>query len=660
MERIELRISREGEVVQVADASGAARQLSWSISHLLELARALAGCGGPVPPALLERGGSLLEELLGVPAGARLLACAGAWRGGPPAALLWLALEDPRLHEVPWEALASARAPGGSLGASAAVSVARAAPTRGPVSPRALAGSLHVLPVIPDAALESQVTDELLELVEAGALELAPAISRERAGGVDRFLASLRGAPAPNVLHYAGTGSSRGKPRIQLAEFHGRPAWIELEQVAAALVATRLRASLRLVVLDTRERAIASDFAAQAAETLSEHGVDATIAYLWRVEPEHADALTRALYRALCVPEGDCAGDVAASLGRARAALSGHAAAAFAPVVYLRAPQPALFELSSARARDQDASPRPRAQPQRVLSRPCSLILGDRGVTPARGYQRVVERLIHALNQDEVARAELGGTLGMQKAPLSTLAQRYVLRFGTESLRRLLATVAYEASAQASPVPLLIDAVAVALRPGLHVSMHWLPDLERALALHNPDRDIISILPGRAGGELAPQVAVRRAGASGWVHDDARRTVDDIVGAGADAFIVLRALGGAGLVSGTAPSRTLLSEDDFARGPRWPDDWEVALRGLLATRPALFLGVAALSWEHRRALRWLFGERPAAAGSVAILSDETGECERDAWRQHAGGLAEGAHVEVVARHEAELVDALAG
>ena len=113
-------------------------------------------------------------------------------------------------------------------------------------------------------------------------------------------------------------------------------------------------------------------------------------------------------------------------------------------------------------------------------------------------------------------------------------------------------------------------------------------------------------------------------------------------------------------MSGTAPSRTLLSEDDFARGPRWPDDWEVALRGLLATRPALFLGVAALSWEHRRALRWLFGERPAAAGSVAILSDETGECERDAWRQHAGGLAEGAHVEVVARHEAELVDALAG
>ena len=140
----------------------------------------------------------------------------------------------------------------------------------------------------------------------------------------------------------------------------------------------------------------------------------------------------------------------------------------------------------------------------------------------------------------------------------------------------------------------------------------------------------------------------------------ALQRLDAVVAATTEAFVVLRPLGGGSPLPSSPPSRTILCEDDFAIGPRWREDWAAALRGLLASRPSLFIGVAALDWDHRRILRWLFSGSPAPRGSVALVSDETGQCERDAWLQHSGGLGEGFHVELVARHESELVDVLAG
>ena len=573
--------------------------------------------------------------------------------------LVRLMIEDPNLQAVPWEAMCRPQSSHGFAAAAADVWFARGVNSVDPWQPRELRRSLVVLPVlaIPDRAALEGLEAVLGEHVASGAVELLPAIAGDAARNPVLF-ERLRAGPSPHVLHFLGHGGfdAQRNPVIRLADdADGEKTLLPIE-----VFAEELRANfdtMRIVYLQACSGARPGVFAS-AAELLARSGVDAVVAHLWPVRAEVARAAAQDFYSHL-IGARVGGGDVGASMQASRRTLLASSADGFSPVLFLRGPDAQLFDLEERRLRP----PKPRAggrgeladgqlpAPLRTLLQgPYSLLIGeawdDEATVEVRA--RLREGLLEALKLDEKAE---------QTTPLFSLAQRHALTGGRLKLDRLFQKVLQAVHARHDS-PALIDALAPHLRPGVHVTLLWLPLLEHAIAKHHPQKPLYVIQPGPPGAEDRRLVMVREPGSDDWAEVEALPRIKL-----EDAFVVLRLYGGYSPESQPMLLSPQLTEDDHIQGLfelRYvvPPEWENMLMGWLRTRPALCVGMSALDWRHRMLLRWLFDQRPPPVGSLAILA--ASQSEDEIWEKRGAGLPGTGHFAVVREDSAALVTALRG
>jgi hypothetical protein len=263
---------------------------------------------------------------------------------------------------------------------------------------------------------------------------------------------------------------------------------------------------------------------------------------------------------------------------------------------------------------------------QSLLERPSALVLGDDG-DDRSALRAELERVF----RDQGDRSE-------PWMSLSALTQRYALRFGHGRLHTLFQDALIGRAA--SPAPPLVDALAHVIRPGVHVTLCWLPVLERALARKKPALRILVLQPSLLDAEAPPLVFERPAGNAAW-----KAVSLPPLDLRAD-IVVLRLYGGYyGDHAPEAQARfttPLLTEDDQLYGligaeGFHPPDWADEIIAELRLRPGLFAGLSALDWRHRMLLRWLYDQAPAPRGSVALIRPEADPAEPDIWNR-GGGL----------------------
>ncbi len=311
-------------------------------------------------------------------------------------------------------------------------------------------------------------------------------------------------------------------------------------------------------------------------------------------------------------------------------------AEAFSSVLYLRGPDPRIFELTGRQLRPPQARTAPRMDAgsssgplAKIAGSPFSLILGG-------AWEDSSLREIHVRLRDSlVAGLQTLGEAIEPSLPLYSLAQRFSLVAGALKLGRLFQKVLVSAY-QHGEQPASIDAVAALLRPGVHTTLLWLPLLEHALMRHHPDRAIYVIQPGPPAGEEHRLVMFRAPGQDDWIelYGLPRLRLEE-------SFVVLRLYGGYSPEAVPVLTNPQLTEDDHIQGLfdlRYivPPEWESAIMGGLRTRPVLCMGVSAIDWRHRMLLRWLFDQRPPPAGSLAILGET--QKEEVIWETRGAGL----------------------
>ncbi|MCA9720696.1 MAG: CHAT domain-containing protein, partial [Myxococcales bacterium] len=436
----------------------------------------------------------------------------------------------------------------------------------------------------------------------------------------------------------------------------GDEAWIEVEAFAQEIEASMAR-ELRLVVLEACSGARPGSMAS-AAETFARRGADTVVGYMWPVLADVARLATRTFYQAL-TDGGQLVGDVAASVqATRRALLTQRGAAAFAPVVFVRGISSAPFDfegrrlkppsraqnLSSVLAADVDPAL------ERLLDTPYSLVL-DRGSSAAelaglRRFRDSLERALKAAGEPEGVSLSLG-----------TLTQRYALYAGHGRLSRLFQkslSIEHEL-----PIRPIVDALGATLRPGVHVTLQWLPVLEHAILRHHSDRTIYVVQTGYPNSGEKRVLLSRAPGRDHW---DELERVPDQIDLSRD-YVVLRLYGGYSPEEMPILTSPQVTEDDHIQGLfnlRYiiPPEWENLIMGSLRTRPVLCLGVSAMDWRHRMLLRWLFDQRPPPSGSLAILSAT--QQEQEIWEKRGAGLPGGSRFAVVQETTDALVEALRG
>jgi hypothetical protein len=572
--------------------------------------------------------------------------------------LVRLMIEEPNLQSVPWEALCRPQSNLGFLASAADVMFTRGVNSVDPWQPRELRRSLLVLPVlaIPDRSVLDGLEAVLKEHVESGAVELLPAIEGDAARNPILF-ERLRSGPSPHVLHFLGHGGfdEARNPVIRLADDpDGEKSLLPIE-----VFAEELRAcfdSMRLVYLQACSGGRPGVFAS-AAELLTRSGVDAVVAHLWPVRAEVARAAAQDFYAHLIGARAGH-GDVGASMQASRRTLLASSADGFSPVLYLRGPDTALFDLEERRLRppklraagrgtaDGELPPALRT----LLQGPFSLVLGeawdDESTVELRARLRA--GLLEALKTDEKAEA---------KTPPHALAQQFALQGGRMKLDRLFQRTLQAVHGHAD-APALIDALAPHLRPGVHTTLLWLPLLEHAIARCHPDKPLYVIQPGPPGHEERRLIMVRKHGEDDWEELDSlpRLKLEE-------AFVVLRLYGGYSPEAQPMLMSPQLTEDDHIQGLfelRYivPPEWENLIMGWIRTRPVMCVGVSALDWRHRMLLRWLYDQRPPPIGSLAVLAE--GRPEAEIWEKRGGGLPGTGQFAVVQESTDALVDALRG
>jgi hypothetical protein len=396
---------------------------------------------------------------------------------------------------------------------------------------------------------------------------------------------------------------------------------------------------------------------ASAAELLARSGVDAVVAHLWPVRAEVARAAAQDFYAHL-IGARTGGGDVGASMQASRRTLLASSADGFSPVLYLRGPGRALFDLEERRLKPPKASPgRGRATGElpaalrTLLQGPFSLILGeawdDEATVELRA--RLREGLLEALKSDGEGRGQ---------TPLFSLAQRYSLQGGRHQARSAVP----EGPARGPQPPRR------ARRSSTHSRRTCGPAYTRRCCgcrcsstrspVHHPDKPLYVIQPGPPGHEDRRLVMVRKHGEDEWeeVESLPRLKLDE-------AFVVLRLYGGYSPEAQPMLMSPQLTEDDHIQGLfelRYivPPEWENMIMGWLRTRPVLCVGVSALDWRHRMLLRWLFDQRPPPVGSLAVLAES--QAEDEIWEKRGAGLPGTGHFAVVHDATEALIEALKG
>lgn len=543
-----------------------------------------------------------------------------------------LFLRDHALQAFPWEALCRPSTTEDFWGSSAEALLARGVTSADPWEPREVSGAVRLLAIAPssdEGALES-VKSALGASIEAGEIEWLDPIIGPRARRAYLF-EQLRRSKSPHILHFLGHGSvdAEGLPILRLADDEdGEEAWIKAEALARELSAN-FSEDLRLLVLEACEGARPGAFGS-AAELLAQAGADAVVAHLWPVQADVARRCSGEFYRSLTGAERSL-GDVVASLSAARRTLLLQSAEGFSPVVYLRGPGAAIFSFEdrkvsppvarrAARGRAKNLAPALQA----LLERPFSLVLGEHGADDAE-LRRELQQFLSS-----------NGDTGVEALSLAALTQRCALRFGQEKLYELFQDALIGKLDTATPP--LIDALGRLLAPGVHVTLLWLPLLERALAEHQPERTLYVIQPALLDSAGKFRVVKRAADASAWTREPGLPKRFEL-----DAdLVVLRLYGGYLPEPRPIFTSAMLTEDHHIHGligvggfrpPEWADE----LLGRLRIQPGLFAGLSVLEWRHRMLLRWLYDQRPAPKDSLALLGTSADRAEQEIW-ESGGGL----------------------
>lgn len=539
--------------------------------------------GEPLRAAAIVEAQGLHEALVRDELGA---ATAQVATGAPT--LVRLLLGDPELQGIPWEALSRPGADASFLGADPRLVVARGVISSDPWEPREVRGAVRVLAIAPTGA-EARLGDlrsALAGSIEAGEIEWLDPDTGPTAGS--------RHGPKPHVLHVFGQGAETGSKSEQLVQ----------ELMAGGY-------DLRLVVLEASAGTRAGALGA-VAERLVRAGVDAVVAQLWPLRSVTSRFFTEAFYRSLTAG-GLPVGDVGASIAAVRTTLLHAGAEAFSPVLYLRGRGTGIFDFRSRRLRSAE---RPETPPRtgglhpalrRLLARPFSLIFGEYGLD-----QREQADFRAALEERLLEHTKLA----VRGLLLSTLAQWFEMYFGRDLLMRLFV----ETMAPASPRPAFVDALARHLHQGVHLSLSWLPWLERALARHQPDRTVRVVMGAPRDGR--PLHLLRRAGSTEWKQARAEG-----VDPGAE-LVVLRPYGGI-RPDGELLEAVRITEDDHDLNPFYSGEpWWDGCCAQLVTRPALIAGASLLDSRHRRLLRWAYRDRPLPVASLASTANTV---EHEIW-----------------------------
>jgi hypothetical protein len=637
---VEIEIEAAGDEIHVAArGSRGERPKRWSLGpsvtreRLATFARDIGRAvraGKPLPPPVLLEAQALhaavfqdaLREL-----SAHLLE---ASKNQP--LLQRLFIFDRDLQSVPWEALCERDSSVDFWGSSDKLLIARGVTSARPWEPREVRGAVRVLAIAPssDERALLALREALGPSIDAGEVDWLDPIAGPYVSPTHLF-EKLRAGKTPHVIHFLGHGGvdTNQHPVLRLADDEdGEEVWIKAEALAQELSAS-FGGDLRLIVLEACEGAKSGVFGS-AAEILSRAGADAVVAHLWPVKSDVARACSSAFYRSLTGAKSDF-GNVAASLGAARRSLLLESAEGFSPVVYLRGAGAAIFRFEGRKL----SPPKPKSAArskslapalQGLLARPFCMILGDRG------------------EDTSTLRAELEGFLAehgdtsFAGLSLYSLTQRCALRFGPEMLQSLFQQALVGALQTPAPTSPLLDALAKRLRPGVHVTLLWLPSLESALARHHPDRTIYVLQPGPSGSSVLPRIIKRAAGASVWRASPSLPQRFDL----SAEIVVLRLYGGYSPEPMPILTSPLLTEDDHIRGlvsgePSRTPEWANKLVGELRMRPGLFLGLSVLDWRHRMLLRWLYNNAPAPPDSLALLDAQADFIEQDIWTS-GGGL----------------------
>lgn len=566
--------------------------------------------------------------------------------------LLRLFLRDRVLQGVPWEALCRPGTTEGFLGTDPKTLLARGVTSPDPWEPRDVLGAVRVLAIAPGSDERSLLVlkEALAPSIEAGEVEWLDPITGPEISARALF-DRLRRGKSPHVVHWLGHGGVdlSGKPVLRVADDEdGEEAWITAEALGRELSGSFCE-ELRLVILEACEGAKAGAFGS-AAEILASAGADAVVAHLWPVKADAARVCSATIYRSLTAAERGT-GDIGASVAAARRTLLAQSAEAFSPILFLRGAGSVLFDFSGRRVSKQGARRRSKGLApalQSLLEKPFTVVLGD------------LEEDRAALAQELVAFLKENGDTKVDNLSLSALTQRCALRFGQEHLQSLFQAALM--TARTAPAPPLAGALARFITPGVHITLLWMPHLERAVAEAHPQRNVFAIQPSLLGAGGKPRVVKRAAGAPLWKMEPVFPKRFDLD----SDIVILRLYGGYSAESRPILWQPALTEDDHIHGVLADEGmqspvWMEELLSRPRIQPGLFVGLSALDFRHRILLRWLYDQRQAPSDSLALLMPDADPCEPEIW-EAGGGLPGGGRIVSVTEDPAQLaaqLDALA-
>jgi hypothetical protein len=612
-------------------------------SFMNKVARA-ARAGKPLDPAVVEAAQALYGAVFAGDLRDVLARMGEAAKDEP--LVLRLFVNDRALAAMPWEALCKPGTTEGFLGTESKVLVARGVHSSDPWEPREVRGAVGVLAIAPgeDERALLALREALGPSIDAGEIEWLDPIAGPDIG--PRVLYDrLRRGKTPHIIHFIGHGGvdMSGRPVLRFADDEdGEEVWITAESFARELGAS-FSDELRLVVLEACEGARAGALGS-AAEMLAKAGADAVVAHLWPVKADVARTCSMELYRSLTGAERSL-GDVGASLAAVRRTLLAESAEAFSPILYLRGSSSAIFNFQGrkvnrprSRRRSRGLAPALSA----LLERPFSIVLGDMEEDRATLRQELAQFMVD------------NGDKPSEGMPLSAMTQRCLLRFGQEVLHSLFQQALTSFAHTPSP---LVGALGRIVPPGVHVTLLFRPDLERALAEHQPSRTVYAIQPSISGGGK-PRVVKRAAGTTAWKMEPVLPKRIDLE----REIVMLRMYGGYSAEARPIFSQPVLTEDDHINGVlgvegRSSPAWLEELLGLPRTRAGLLIGLSALDWRHRMLLRWLYDQRPAPKDTIAILPPTADPSEPEIW-ETGGGLPGNGRVASIFEEYASLASQL--
>ena len=570
--------------------------------------------------------------------------------------LVRLMISDPALRSVPWEAMKGPGDADAALACNTKVRLVRGVYSDTPSVPREVRGAVRILAVAPEemAYAVHGLEAELAPQIEAGLVEwLEPA--KGEGARWPNLVQRLQRSPWPHVIHVVAHGRvEAGQSQLLLEPQGGR--WTPTETLASAL-SGRVADELRLVYL---ESCSGGEAGAQVstAERLAATGVDAVVAHLWTADAAAARTVALQFYSALTTT---AAGDIAASLSQARLAIAGTSNAEFlCPVLYLRGNDPVLFDFKRRKLQSRPArsasggasggSLTPRLLEllddlQEALDDACTVFIGER-VGPRDniwGDEALRSRLLSRLDLEEEGRFE----------PLAQLLQRYELVTARDDLRDLLQDVLDPLAEEDETSSPLLEGLARAARPGLFVTLLWLPVVEHALARQQPDQDIVVLQPQDPAFERALRVYRRRAGSIRFeVDDDGLEEVDF----GRD-LVVLRLFGGYLATNARLRGKPVLTDDDRLRNLVEVDNLPRTVLAYVRHHPMVVLGLSPVRWSDRQLLHGLVGDQPLRRGSLAFVAGAARESERAFWTAEGGPAGRSGRVKV--HTQTDLAEALA-